>query len=262
MRFKQTSLLIVLALTSCSSLSNLTGFGRYSNNITKPVYHTVRSGDTLRVISSDYGVSEKTIAFLNGVHDLSRIRVGQRLLVSYGNPVSQRGSLILGSAIPAKYSPSQEYSRRVIWPVRKGKISSYFGPRGRSFHDGIDIAAPTGTAVYAAHSGVVAYSDNGVRGYGKMVIIRSKTGLTTVYGHNSRLLVDEGQHVRQGQVIAKVGSTGRSSGPHLHFEIRRKDRKGRYVSVDPIPVLSNSDQQFKKYRVNNNLTPILARLRN
>jgi murein DD-endopeptidase MepM/ murein hydrolase activator NlpD len=113
---------------------------------------------------------------------------------------------------------------RMIWPV-KGRISSPFGYRyhpvlqKKKFHNGIDIAASTGTPVLAADSGVVLVS--GWRGgYGYYIAIDHGKGRSTAYGHNSRLLVKEGEAVVRGQTIAHVGSTGLSTGPHVHFEVR------------------------------------------
>ena len=113
---------------------------------------------------------------------------------------------------------------QMIWPVR-GRISSPFGWRfhpllkKQKYHSGIDLAVPTGTPVKAADSGVVLVS--GWRGgYGNFVAIDHGKGISTCYGHNSRLLVRVGQRVAKGQQIAISGSTGLSTGPHLHFEVR------------------------------------------
>lgn len=111
-----------------------------------------------------------------------------------------------------------------LWPV-VGRISSEFGSREDPFnsseknHAGMDIAASEGTSIKAAASGKVTFA--GKKGnYGNCVIINHSSGITTLYGHASKLLVKEGQKVKKGDVIAKVGSTGRSTGPHLHFEVR------------------------------------------
>jgi murein DD-endopeptidase MepM/ murein hydrolase activator NlpD len=110
-------------------------------------------------------------------------------------------------------------------PVHTGWYSSNFGWRidpftgQKAFHEGVDFMAETGTAVYAAGAGVVVYSDKS-NGYGNMVEIDHGNGLITRYGHASRLLVKVGDVVLKGQKIAEVGSTGRSTGPHLHFEVR------------------------------------------
>lgn len=122
-------------------------------------------------------------------------------------------------------SSSQAALKSLYWPVR-GRISSEFGWRthpvfkSRRFHSGLDIAAPYGTPVAAAAGGTVILS-GWVGGYGKTVIIDHGGGISTLYGHNSSLLVKEGAKVRAGQTIAKVGSTGLSTGPHVHFEVRR-----------------------------------------
>lgn len=118
------------------------------------------------------------------------------------------------------------------WPLRSVRVTSYFGRRSAGFHDGVDLHASVGTPVYASQGGVVLYADHRIRGYGKMVLLRHGSQLSTVYAHNSRLLVRKGQHVRKGQQIALSGKSGHATGPHLHFEIREG------VSVlDPLKVL-------------------------
>ena len=102
----------------------------------------------------------------------------------------------------------------------RGYISSRFGMRWGRMHEGIDIAAPTGTPIHAADAGRVVYA-GWMTGYGKCIMIDHGNGYRTVYGHASKLYVREGTRVSKGQLIAAVGSTGRSTGPHLHFEIRK-----------------------------------------
>ena len=148
-------------------------------------------------------------------------------------------------------------SKLLAWPIDKPRIVSKFGPRGRSFHDGIDMAAPSGTPVYSAHDGVVRYSGWGYGGYGRLLVIDNGS-LSTVYAHNKRLHVRRGQVVRRGELIAEVGSSGRSSGPHLHFELQTIDSRGRLVSVDPLPILENSRRK-PRYRVNETFSAILAK---
>jgi murein DD-endopeptidase MepM/ murein hydrolase activator NlpD len=109
------------------------------------------------------------------------------------------------------------YSERPLWPVQ-GVITQNYG--GRYGHTGLDIAAPTGTPVYAALSGRVNFAGWNPHGYGNFIKITGNDGREYCYAHNSRIMVRVGQVVRQGQLISRVGSTGHSSGPHLHFEIR------------------------------------------
>lgn len=114
---------------------------------------------------------------------------------------------------------------RFLWPVPHFyKVSSHYGPRGRRHHDGIDIPAPKGTPIVAVDTGVVIYSDNGIRGYGNMIIIAHSEEIFTVYAHNRKNKVQKGDKVKRGELIGEVGNTGRSTGPHLHFEIRVKNK--------------------------------------
>ena len=118
------------------------------------------------------------------------------------------------------------------WPT-KGWVTSYFGMRKSPFtgrrvmHEGLDIAANIGTPVMATADGIVSqarYSHD----YGKMVVIEHGYGYRTIFGHNSKILVKAGQRVKRGDVISKVGNTGRSTGPHLHYELRLNG-----VPIDP-----------------------------
>jgi murein DD-endopeptidase MepM/ murein hydrolase activator NlpD len=126
------------------------------------------------------------------------------------------------SVTPTPDSPTFSRSEKLLWPL-SGTMTSRFGwrsLRGNRYHTGIDLAAPKGTRVYAALSGRVEFAGWNRQGYGYLVIIRGWDNRRYYYGHNSRLQVKKGQWVRQGQIISRVGSTGFSTGPHLHFEIR------------------------------------------
>ncbi len=106
-----------------------------------------------------------------------------------------------------------------IYPVKNYRLTSNFGMRWGRKHEGIDLACPTGTNVMAADGGTVTFAGYHPS-YGNLVIIDHQNGMETYYGHNSKLLVEEGDKVYQGYHIAESGSTGRSTGPHCHFEIR------------------------------------------
>jgi lipoprotein NlpD len=188
------------------------------------VYHIVRSGETMFRIGKAYDVPFEEIARLNGIKNPGQIRVGQtifipgatrQLPVTTITPAETLRAASSSANIKAAADPS------LLSPV-SGTINSGFGPRGASFHDGVDIAAPEGTPIRAVEHGEVVYSDQ-LRGYGNIVIILHEGGLASVYAHNQANLVREGQQVARGEVIAKVGSTGRVTGPHLHFEIRRNN---------------------------------------
>lgn len=112
-------------------------------------------------------------------------------------------------------------SRALLWPMRGGYVSSRFGMRWGRMHQGTDIAAPHGTPILAAADGKVIFS-GWEGGYGQLVIVDHGNGVKTKYGHCSKLLVSVGERVQQGDIIGKVGSTGHSTGPHLHYEVLRE----------------------------------------
>jgi murein DD-endopeptidase MepM/ murein hydrolase activator NlpD len=116
------------------------------------------------------------------------------------------------------YLPGSQSMTGYIWPA-KGEFTSPYGPRWGRMHRGIDVAAPTGTPVVASAPGVVSEVGWDGYGYGNYVEITHPDGAVTLYGHNDRVLVREGQPVAQGEQISEMGSTGRSTGPHVHFEI-------------------------------------------
>ena len=146
----------------------------------------------------------------------------------------QAQSAALGAAIRNAQSGSDAGGSGphsgLIWPV-SGPITSGFGMRWGRMHEGIDIAVPSGTPVHAAASGTVIYAA-WMTGYGNLVVLDHGNGLATAYAHNSSLLVSVGQHVSQGQTISLSGSTGHSTGPHVHFEVRVNG-----VAVDPLRYL-------------------------
>lgn len=126
-------------------------------------------------------------------------------------------------------------TERALWPLRGTITQTYAWNGSKNGHSGIDIAARHGTPVYAALSGTVKAAGWNVYGYGNLVTIRGVDGRDYYYAHNASLTVRAGQRVRQGQQIARVGSTGRSSGPHLHFEIRSRSRM-----LNPLAILPRS----------------------
>ncbi|MFZ5827415.1 MAG: peptidoglycan DD-metalloendopeptidase family protein [Bacillota bacterium] len=167
--------------------------------------HQVRDGETLYRIAKRYGVPVADLQRANGLaSDL--IRPGQ-LLQLPGMGDRDTGALL---------------GHTYIWPV-SAPVSSYFGLRWGRPHNGIDLAANHGDEVQASRSGEVLIAGT-VPGYGETVILVHDDGSRTLYAHCSKLLVKSGQKVRQGQTIALVGSTGQSTGPHLHFEIIVNDQ--------------------------------------
>lgn len=192
-----------------SSHSNNTGSGQQAKPASKSSTSTmltyqVKRGESTYIIAKKFNTTVEAIAEANGLKDPSKLRVGQKLLIPN----------VSGKAVVESFR----------WPV-KGQITSGYGWRihpiykHRQFHGGIDIAVPTGTIVRAAASGkVIEAGDMGSFGLG--VVIDHGNGITTWYGHLSRILVKVGQEVVRGQAIANSGSTGVSTGPHLDFRIK------------------------------------------
>lgn len=133
------------------------------------------------------------------------------------------------------YVPQADAVAGFIWPAH-GVLTSGYGWRWGRMHKGIDIAGPVGTPIVAAASGVVITAGWNSGGYGNLVEIQHSDGSITLYAHNSRLLVRTGQYIQQGQQVAEMGSTGFSTGPHLHFEVH----PGGSGAVNPIAYLPQS----------------------
>jgi lipoprotein NlpD len=194
------------------------------------LYHVVKSGETLYRIGKAYDLNYMELAHLNRLRDPNQIRVGQKLFIPGATrqlPVEMITPADSIVTLPTVPTASDLPDNAMVWPI-SGGINSRFGWRGATFHDGIDISAQEGSPIKAIGKGEVIYSDR-LRGYGNLVILRHAGGLVSVYAHNQVNLVAAGQVVAQGAIIAKVGSTGRVTGPHLHFEIRKNN-----VAQDPL----------------------------
>jgi lipoprotein NlpD len=219
--------------------------------------HVVRRGETLYAIARAHGIDPAELMKANGIEDPRALAVGTELFVpaapgsagaprargpaasvpaatpasgelealatrAGGPPESRVGSPSAGGAEPPDADGTDATPARLGWPL-KGVLYGRYGVRAGQRHDGIDIAAPEGTEVVAAADGSVIYVGEQAA-FGEVVILRHEGGLVTLYAHNSAALVKEGARVVRGQAIAKVGQTGRTTGPHLHFEVRQGTR--------------------------------------
>lgn len=226
-RSVSTALLLVMALAlACASSSG----GRY---------YRIRSGDNLYRIGKHYGVSAETIARANGIDDVTNIQVGQVIWVP-GGPTSGSAP----SAAPRKSAPpsassaearktAREEAKRssalsFVWPVKGADLTSRFGRRRGRPHEGIDLGARKGTPIRASESGKVIHS-GWLGDYGRVVIVKHAGHFSTVYAHANKLYVRKGEFVDRGDRIADVGTSGNATGPHLHFELRRRE-----VAQDPM----------------------------
>jgi len=193
---------------------------------TKEVYHRVERHQTLYRICKTYGVDIKEVASVNGITDQNRIQTGQRIFIPGAKEVLKVDIYIDDVVMesPEQVREKVAYKRLdFIWPV-EGPCIDYFEETKKKRHQGIDITSPLGTPIRASGSGVVVYSNNTIRGYGNLIVLRHSEEYVTVYAHNQVNLVEEGVWVEKGQMIGKVGQTGRATGPHLHFEIRRNNK--------------------------------------
>lgn len=228
------------------------------------VYHPVARGVTLYRISLAYKVSIAKLMAANGLSSPGELKEGQRLFIPGARallPVKPAVPLTAAEKSALVGSLEREKDERpadppfagngkdnqppwkgreldIIWPIQ-GRINSPFGPRGKKFHAGIDIASPFYQEVKAPMDGEVILARSTPAGYGKLVILRHDLGFTTIHGHLNVIIAQEGEAVRQGQAIGGVGSTGRSTGPHLHFEVRHDGR-----AINPLPLLPQTIEEL------------------
>lgn len=178
------------------------------------IRHKVAKGENLGKIAAKYGVDTAAIVAANKLASADDLQIGEPLLIPGGKKPRPVPTYALRRPSAA---PAPAGAGRLLWPATCRRITQYFGWR----HTGIDIACPYGSSVYAAETGQVIKAQGGWNGgYGIMVVLQHADGTQTVYGHNSKLFVSVGDEVTRGQTIAAMGSTGRSTGPHVHFEIR------------------------------------------
>jgi len=207
--------------------------------------YTVKGGDTLNRIAHAHGVN---VAALKSANNLtgSNIRIGQTLSIpaagaanvdasttasiqtdaapkSYTPPVAAAGDGVADKtkADTASVAPAATGIGRYRWPARGQVITGFAKTENGKRNDGIDISMPAGTPVKAAENGVVIYSGDGLKEYGKTILVRHDDGLVTVYAHAQSLNVNRGDKVTRGQVIASSGMTGVAKTPRLHFEVRK-----------------------------------------
>ena len=197
----------------------------------------VRLGDSIRKIAQRYGLSLQQLLQLNPGLDTAKLVVGSEINLSQAAPLRPR--LLLGLApsesggiswpdLPNFGNSDKSFDSGFsasgwIWPT-KGMFSSGYGWRWGRMHKGIDVANNVGTPIVAAKAGRVIFSGWDDGGYGFKVMVQHDDGSQSLYAHNSRLAVKVGQAVEQGDLLSYMGSTGRSTGPHLHFEIHPPGR--------------------------------------
>lgn len=189
---------------------------------TNGIMYTVKSGDTVSKIAAKYGIEADKIQSANNISN--GLKAGQKLLLpgakkiseqsTITRPTTQSGLSVISNLI--KSPTVKAGTGKMVWPTVGYRITQYFSWR----HNGVDIGNKIGTPIYAAEAGVVEISQSGWNGgYGNTIVINHGGGYKTRYGHASKLFVKVGDTVEKGENIAAMGSTGRSTGSHLHFEV-------------------------------------------
>lgn len=189
---------------------------------TTGVTYKVARGDNLVSIANKHGVSADDIMKMNNLANANQVRIGESLIIPGGKRIidrtivtsNQRPRTLAGIIANPRASAAPASGTKMNWPVQ-GRLTQYFSWG----HNGLDIAAPIGTPIYAAAGGVVEIASWNSGGYGYQVVINHGGGKKTRYGHMSKFAVSVGDEVEKGDNIGFVGSTGRSTGPHCHFEV-------------------------------------------
>lgn len=191
------------------------------------VSYNVKKYDTIGKIANKYGVSESEIMEANKIASATSLQISQKLIIPGANKISVTpvSAPVKKVAEVARYTPAAQNSAETVsniksltnllWPATCSTITQYF----YWGHSGLDIACKLGTPLYAAEDGVVKNA-GWLSGYGKMVIIKHGSGMETLYGHMNKIDVQVGQAVNRGDILGEMGSTGWSTGSHIHFEVR------------------------------------------
>jgi lipoprotein NlpD len=202
-------------------------------------WHVVKAGETPAQIAQSAGIPLEDLLEINGLRRGQTLQPGRLIFVlspqrpTGSAPVPEQTAATAAGGAEDPGLPSARVDKAPLkWPLAVPVLTSLYGKRWGREHEGIDLSAPPGTPVLAAADGEVIYAGNQVRGYGNMVVVQHTGDMLTVYAHNSVLLVRTGDRVSLGKPIAKVGSSGHSTGPHLHFEVRRGENP-----QDPLPFL-------------------------
>lgn len=198
----------------------LNGVIRPGQRLTIPVagmIHIVKSGESLWEIARKYERNVEQIIKANNIANPKNLKVGVRLVI----PEAEAAAATVATTATTtglRPSLSSRYEGFWRWPL-KGIITSMYGPRGNEFHHGLDIAADIGERIHPIRGGKVEFCGwlNDI--YGRTVIVDHGDGIRSLYAHNSKILVEEGDRVNTSTAISEMGSTGRSTGPHLHLEV-------------------------------------------
>lgn len=237
-------------------------------------FHVVNKGDSLVHICDVYGLDLKSVALVNKLSPPYKLSGGETLFLPASALLSdadlkksanQTGPMLAGVDSKSRYFAASAIRGlrhpnvpELKFPVPHGVLTSPFGFRWGSFHKGLDIAAPIGNPVLACADGRVVFtgSQKRFRRYGNTVLVDHGKGAYTYYAHLAKVLVKAGQVVRKGQKIALVGNTGRSTGPHLHLEVRVSNQM--YNPLGYFAAKDMAGMRVAKRFTNSPMGPVLA----
>lgn len=178
--------------------------------------YIVRPGDTLYEIARRFGTTVALLAEFNNLANTHTLAVGQPIVIpGQGGENPATPAPKPAPPTPEPTAPPEPATGQFIWPVEGSNISQYY----KWGHRAIDVLLPIGTPIIASAAGVVEFSGWNNQGYGNLIIIDHGNGFRTLYAHQSELIAEQGQEVKQGELIGKTGHTGYSTHPHIHFEI-------------------------------------------
>lgn len=193
--------------------------------------YVIKRGDSIASIAFKFGLRTTDIVSYNKITSPNELQIGKTIQIPISKKLRPQKEIVKRPKIITT-EESTRVVERMHWPVPGARISSKFGWRLFSFHEGMDIAAPRGTPVEAAHDGTVIYTGQKLSGYGRMVLLQA-VNVLTVYCHLAAYNVSIGDRVRAGQVVGFVGNSGEARGYHLHFETRMRDSAGKLIAVNP-----------------------------
>ena len=200
-----------------------------SENVSQKL-HRVRKGENLFRIGLKYNVSPLDIMAVNDISKPEDLQAGSVITV----PVVTETKTATGTQAERSVNEQLARKRGFIWPARGDVIQKFGRQADGVVNNGIKIKLEENTPIHAAESGKVIYADDGMKTYGNLILLRHKNGLITAYAHNSQSMVNKGESVKKGEVIALAGMSGNVSKPQLHFEVRRNAR-----AIDPLNILPN-----------------------
>ncbi|MCP4295997.1 MAG: LysM peptidoglycan-binding domain-containing M23 family metallopeptidase [Proteobacteria bacterium] len=207
---------LIFLISGCSTIQTQKENGHW---------YQFKKGDTIENIAKKFSLDPLEIQRENQIYDTDDVTIGMKIFIPGVRKVKSRKP-------EAARITRRSDTGKMVWPS-KGTLSSGYGMRHGRMHQGVDLTRDKGKDIVASGSGIVKFAGN-KKGFGKTIIIDHGNGLSTLYAHSEKIYVSKGEEVKQGKLISKMGSTGKSTGIHLHFEIHKNgvpQNPLRYLAV-------------------------------